>query len=56
MVDGLSCRGKFLLGVSWTWSPISSSLRMISSQLGQVPPAPRRWQGRLQSWHHCSPR
>jgi len=56
MVDGLSSRGKFLLGVSSTWSPVSSSRSTTSSQLGQVPPAPRRWQGRLQSWHHCSPR
>ena len=34
MVDGRSCMGKFLLGVSSTWSPVSSSRRTTSSQLG----------------------
>jgi hypothetical protein len=27
-----------------------------SSQQGQIPPAPRRWQGREQSGHYCSAR
>jgi hypothetical protein len=56
MMDGLPWMGKFLLGVSSSCSWISSSMSTISSQHGHVPPAPSRWQGRLQSWHHCSPR
>jgi hypothetical protein len=37
-------------------SSVSSSMVIISLQQGQIPPAPRRWQGREQSGHHCSAR
>jgi len=37
-------------------SMASSSTVIISSQLGQIPPAPKRLQGREQSGHHCSAR
>jgi hypothetical protein len=35
---------------------IRSLMATGSSQCGQVPPAPTRWHGLVQSWHHCWPR
>jgi hypothetical protein len=53
--DGWVCWSQARVGCA-TVSSVSSSTVIISSQQGQIPPAPRRWQGREQSGHHCSDR
>ena len=54
MMDGCADRGQGLArdGVFGEFFDGDHFLK----QQGQVPPAPRRWQGREQSGHHCSAR
>jgi hypothetical protein len=55
MMDGCAGHGQGLAR-SDVFGELFDRDHLLNKQQGQIPPAPRRWQGVEQSWHHCSAR